>query len=175
MISLFVALGNKSGSFRLKRALSPSCVSGGLLFITSNHSFTLASPGLGGGRGAAPPRPDNFYSFGAGGGDRPGRDRAGEGGGGSRRPGASSPNKGQRMSQKGDYRRSLGASKPGPLPRRSPVGGRGNTAKRGRETAKEFSAKGVSEILIQDEMCSCLCTTHFPPKWRVLSITRVFQ
>ena len=27
----------------------------------------------------------------------------------------------------------------------------------------EFSAKGVSQILIQDEMCSCLCTTNFPP------------
>ena len=78
MISLYVALGNKSGSFRLKRALSPRCVSGGLLFITSNRSFTLVSPGLGG-RGAAPPRPDNFSSLGAGGRDRTGRDRAGEG------------------------------------------------------------------------------------------------
>lgn len=29
--------------------------------------------------------------------------------------------KGQRMNQKGDYRRGLWASKPGPLPRKSPV------------------------------------------------------
>lgn len=35
----------------------------------------------------------------------------------------------------------------------------------------ELSDEGVLKILIQDEMCSCLCTTHFPPQWRALSST----
>lgn len=50
---------------------------------------------------------------------------------------------------------------------------------RGREGAPhgkernqpESPAKGVLRIFIRDETCSCLCTTHFPPKWRALSLT----
>lgn len=55
----------------------------------------------------------------------------------------------------------------GPLP--------GNLPGTRKETARELSAKAASKSLIQDEMRPCLCTSNFPPKWRVLSITQVFQ
>ena len=70
----------------------------------------------------------------------------------------------------GNYGRNpRGASIPGPVTKKLPQGREGTEL--GKEKKHpEFSAKGVSKIFIQDEMCSYLCTTRFPPQWRALSI-----
>lgn len=62
-----------------------------------------------------------------------------------------------------------------PLPRTSPLPMAGRGTKLGKEKKQpELSNKRAPKILIRDEMCSCLCTTHFPPQWRALSSTGCF-
>lgn len=74
---------------------------------------------------------------------------------------------GASIRQGNDWRREMigetlmGPQSLAPLPRKFPVEGRRRNA---AKKQPGFSAKGVSPILIEDEMCSCLCTTNFPPK-----------
>lgn len=144
------------------------------VFITVNHPSTRLSLGLGGTAGYQ----DSSTLGGCGEGAGHRRGRLGRQGRGSRWAGATAASAKARESP---WREITGETLAGPqslapLPRKSPMEGRGqNTGKKREETTKEFSAKRALKILIQDEMCSCLCTTHLPPKWRALSITGVFQ
>ena len=68
------------------------------------------------------------------------------------------------MADEEDYRRDpLEATKTGPIAKKIPHG-REEVECRKEKKQPEFSAKGMLQILIEDEMCSCLCTTNFPPK-----------
>lgn len=53
--------------------------------------------------------------------------------------------KGQRMNQKGDYGRGLGASKPGPLPRKSPTEERRKHSEERKRNCQQVLCQGSVE------------------------------
>lgn len=146
--------------FQLKRALSLHGAFRSLLFITFNHSPTWAEPGAGGGLAAE----DVFTRRGCGG-------RCAQEGTGLGATAASTKAREGPAMEGMTGETLVGLPSLAPLPRTSSHPGREGTEHGKERKQPELSNEGVLKILIQDEMCACLCTTHFPPQWRALSAT----